>query len=471
MQGSKLYSSLQYFNKYEQNRCRKFILSPYFNSNQNLVKLFDLLIRHINTGNGIELTRENIWAELEEGRPFDDVRLRKYFSDLLKLIEGFISQETFEANPLHKATYLMEGIGQRKMAKLYNNSLRTAERLSKQQPYKPASYYFYQYQIEKNKYELKQYDRKRTDLTNIESIANNLDGFYLAEKLRYINAVLSRQYEVSHEYEILFIEEIINHIEKYDYDHVPPIAIYYQIYKALKESDNHDHYFRLKDLLEKYGLEFPKEEATSIYVFTINYCTRQINKGNGAFLREYFDLYKDLLKKEIIIVDNILPAAHFKNIVLAGCRLSEIDWTERFIDNYQQYLPANERENAVTFNRAQLYFYKKDYPKVIEQLQFVEYHDLSYNLNSKTFLLCTYYELDEIEALYSLLDSFGVFLKRHKNIPVRRRRSYKNLIRFVRRLSKILPGDEKATEKIKTDLAETKEIVSRAWLMEKINDL
>ncbi|MDV7395044.1 hypothetical protein RZS08_26905, partial [Arthrospira platensis SPKY1] len=84
MQNLKLVSVLEQFSKVEQNRFRKYLCSPYFNANQDLIDLFDLIAGRA-SGNG-EWTREELWARLNPDKPYDDVRMRKYFSDLLKLL-------------------------------------------------------------------------------------------------------------------------------------------------------------------------------------------------------------------------------------------------------------------------------------------------------------------------------------------------------------------------------------------------
>lgn len=470
MKNSKLYSILEHFDKYEQNRCRKYISSPYFNKNKDLSSLYEILIKHINSKSEKELTKEVIWKKLQANKKFDDVRFRKYFSDLLKLIEGFLAQQIYEENPLHKATYLIEAVGDKKMAKLYNSTMKTARRLSNQQPHKAASYYFYQYQIERNYYELTQFDIKRTEKNNIEEIAQNLDKFYLAEKLKYYCLVLTQQSQMSHNYKVLFIDEIINHIKKYGYEDTPSVSIYYQIYLALTKSDNEKYYYKLKDLLEKYSKHFPIEEAASIYTYAINYVTRKLNKGQQHFVEEYFDLYEALLNKRIIIKDGELDPWHYKNIVTIALRIGKFKWTENFITNYKSYLSINYRENAVTFNLARLHWYQKNHNKVIELLREVDYNDVSYNLESKAMLLATYYETEELEALDALLESFRAFLNRHKNIPVNRRKYYKNLIKFTKKLSRIFSNDKEAIAKLKKEVEETPGFKDR-WLNEQIAKL
>lgn len=471
MHNSKLYSILEHFDKYEQNRCRKYIQSPYFNKNEALCDLFELLVKHINSSKKNEIPKEKIWKTIAPGQPYNDVRFRKHFSDLLKLIEGFLAQQVYEDNPLHQATYLIEAVGKKKMDKLYNSAMKSARRLSNQQPHQPASYYYYQYEIEKNFYDLTEFETRRADRTNMEEIANNLDSFYLAEKLRIYCAVLTQQYFVSQEYELLFIEEIISHIKKYNYEDIPPISLYYQVYLTTIDNENLDHYYKLKSLLDVHSLKFPKQEALTIYYTAINYCIRKINSGNQKFLEELFKVYNDLINKEIIFINDELSPWTFKNIAVLALRLGKFEWTEQFIYNYNEKLPETFRENAVTFSLAQLYFYQKKHEKVIQLLQEIEYEDVTYNLDSKAMLLATYYETNELEPLYSLFESFRVFLNRHKSIPEKRRTGYKNLIKYTKRLTKILPGDEKALKKIKEEIETNNLIASVRWLKEKITEL
>ena len=469
---NKTYTILQSFDKYEVNRLRKFLKSPYFNMNEAIVGLFEIFIRDIFAKSTKELSRAVIWSKIYGQKKYDDVRFRKLNSELLKLVEKFLAQQIYENNPIHQATHLIEAVGEKKLEKLYSSTMRTARRLSDQQIYRPASFYFYQYQIEKNYYDLTELDIKRSAKGNEDKIANYLDWFFLSEKLKIHCLMLSRQREVSQDYNTGLIEEIISHITaNKKLLEIPPIAIYFRIYYTYLNPEDEDNYFSLKLLLSEYSQIFPKKEASNIYTFALNYCSRKINRGNQVFLREYFELYNQLLLKEIIFENGELAPWHFKNIILVGLRLGEFDWTESFINNYNKKLPETFRENAVTYNMAQLYFYQKKYDNVIRLLNQVEYEDLAYNLNSKLILIAVYYETDEIEPLYHLFESFRVYLNRKKSIPPERKRRYLNLIKFTKKLTKLMPGDKKSMEKLKTEIAETKGIINLKWLKEKITEL
>jgi hypothetical protein len=471
MQNSKVYSILQYFDKYQQNSLRKYIVSPYFNKHEVLIQLFEIFIQHINENSESSLEKEGIWANLIPDMAFDDVRFRKLSSDLLKLVESYLAQQVYEENPLHQATYLIEAVGNYNMEKLYKSSMRTARRLSKQQLFKPANYYFYQYQIERNFYDIQNSELRRESITNYEAIISNLDSFFLAEKLRWYSSMLSRLKVVNYEYNLLFIDEIIDHLKKHNYDEIPAVAIYYQIYLTQNDAENESHYFKLKDLIEKHSLLFPINEANEIYSHAINYCISKINQGRDMFLIEFLEVNEDLLRKNILIDDELSPWK-FQNIVVVALRVGKYEWTENFINTYKDKIPEAYRENAVTFNIARLYFFQKKFENVISLLHAVEYEDVSYNLGSKGLLLQAYYEMDEIEPLYSLMDAFRTYLNRHKDIPQKRRKNYFNLISFIKKMSNTIPGDKEAVKKLKTNFEKLDGIAaSKSWVLEKIAEL
>jgi hypothetical protein len=473
MQTTKIFQILQYFSKYEQNRLRKFLNSPYFNADENLSLLYEELINFINSGSEKDLKKETVWSKLKKEK-YDDLRFRKYCSDLLKLCEQFLAQEVYQENPLYQATYLIEAISRKKIEKLYNSAMASARNLSEKQEYRPASFYYYQYEIEKLYYDLTESELRRASKSNVEAIANYLDYFYIAEKLKYYCSVLGQQYFISHEYGLLFIDEILEHLKKKQYLDIPPIAIYYQIYLTQTSEDEKDeNYYALKELLKKHANLFPKREALSMFYSAINYSIRKLNrqKGNPYYLNELFDVYKSLIETEIIFVEGELSPWDFKNIVSTGINVKKFTWTEQFIDKYAQRIPSTYQKNAVTFNKAQLYFYQKKFEKVIELLREVEYDDITYDINSRSFLVMTYFEMDEIEPLFSLIESFRVYLNRHKNIPAERRRYTIQFLKFVKQIANTNPRDKKRLSKLKAEIEMSQHVSGKTWLLEKISEI
>lgn len=468
---NKLFSILSTFSKVEFNRFKKFVESPYFNSNKDLITLLLSIETAIFKGHDANNFKEDIWKKLYQDKPYDDVRLRKVFSDLLKLLEDYLAQEVYEKNPIHKINYAIQAVGERNLHKLYNSTMNTARRLSDRALYKDGEFYYDQYIIEKKYYDLQNSDLDRSSMTNVEKIINNLDYFYLIEKLRLLCETVNRKNIISAEYKLLFLDEIIEHMQKHSYEEVPAISIHYHMYLTLVSKDGDEHYFKLKALLEKHIDLFPKDQAKEIYTTAINYCLKRANFGNQDFLFEFLNLNEYLLEQNII-AENELSPWRFKNIITAACKLKRFEWAENFINQYKDKITKSYRENAITFNTAQLYFYQKKYTELLPLLLQVEYQDFTYSLSSKLLTVVTYYELDEIEPLLSFIEAFRTYLNRQSKLSVARKKRYLNTLKIVKKLSRLSFSDQKKLAKIKEEALSLKgQISSEAWIFEKIESL
>jgi hypothetical protein len=470
MHNNKLITILKHFNKPDLNQFHKYIVSPYFNKSKQLIQFYEIILKGINSPKASLLGKEQVWKKLFKDQKYNDVRFRKLNSDLLKLIEAFFSQKKFDKDKLQQVAYLIESVGAYGLDKLYRSVLRTAVNLSNSHPYEDSEYFLKQFQIQKNYFEITQNEFKHSAKLNINEIDENLTNFFISEKLRYYCTILSQK-QRGHDYELSMINEVLKFSKKRK-EIIPAISIYYQIYLTYFENDNLEHYFNLKKLLKEYGSYFHSVEAKTLYDSAINYCAIKLNKGLSNFLNEIFEVYEDYLSKEAIYVEGELDPFHFKNIVTVALRLGKFDWTEKFITENKERIPITSRENAYSFNQARLHYYRKEYEQVISLLQEVEYEDIVYSLSSKSLLIATYYENDEIEPLYSLLESFRVYLNRRKDIPERWKKNHLNLVKFTKKLIRIIPGDEKAIKKIKEEIENTPDGIADAkWLQSRIAEL
>ncbi len=468
----KLVKVLRHFNTVELNRLEKFITSPYFNVNDSLVILFNLITEGLKNSTLNELNKQYLFEQMFPGNQYSDTRFRKGCSDLLKLIEEFLALEEYRRNPLHQATYLMQSISGRKLEALYNSVLKSTRRLSSRQYEVAASYYYHQYEIEKNYFNMLETKASRDTRWNIENIARNLDYFYIAEKLRYYSSALAWKNLTKEEYEFLFMDEIIEHLKENSYGSIPQISANLAVLNVYLSPENEKHYYHLKSEIYKNLERFPSLEAREIFYAALNFCIKRINQADQKFLEETLILYQYGLEKEYLFINGELTPWTFKNIVVVALRLKEFDWTERFITDYNKFINEEQRENAVAFNLARLFWHQKNFEKVLELLREVEFEDFSYALGAKAMLMASYYDLDEIDALLSFLSSFRVFLNRKKNqLPEQRRKNYLNLIKYTQKLATLNPTDRQAISKLKKELEEAKNVADIQWLLEKVNEL
>ncbi|MEO1714264.1 MAG: hypothetical protein AAFU60_13100, partial [Bacteroidota bacterium] len=77
-------------------------------------------------------------------------------------------------------------------------------------------------------------------------------------------------------------------------------------------------------------------------------------------------------------------------------------------------------------------------------------------------------ELNELLALDSLVDSFRIYLHRNKLISREVKQQYLNHLRFVKKLSAILPNDQATITKVRKQIDQCKSLAGRKWILEKM---
>ncbi|MGB0929857.1 MAG: hypothetical protein ACPGVB_03725 [Chitinophagales bacterium] len=468
----KLTSLLESLDVYETNRCRKFLQSPFFNEDERLVRLFDLLISAKKHHHTILFSKQEIWLELKEKMPFKDTKFRRWCSDLTQLVLQFLAQEAHQNKEMPEQQYFIEVIQERNLEKFFHVGFRNAENTLFKRKQKDSDFYFYQYKLNEAQQKQEFETKGHAGQESFDVLMQNLDAFYLAQKLRYCCHWLNyrKVLRLEGRVEVPLMRELMEYIEANKEVQVPIVAIYHQVALTLLEDEKEQYYQDLKQLLEIHSHLFSAEEAWEMYGYALNYCIRKINTG-AKYLAELFDLYQVTLNKAVILNDGELDHQHFKNMIAIALRLKQFDWVMNFIEVYQSKLPEKVRENAYTYNMARVYFSKREWDKVIELLQQVEYDEVFYKLDSKALLLKTYYESGEWLVLESLIDSFQTLLRRNKEISKQHRSNYLNLVRFVKKINGLMPNDTVKIKVLKQKIEATSQVADRGWLLEKLEEI
>ena len=127
MKNNKLINLLAALPKIEIKQFRKYLISPFFNENQSLVQLFDYLVHtHIANANARKLDKKVIWEHLFENKPYKDVKMRRLFSDLNQLLNGFLAYQQYEANAVQRSYQLMHSLQYTNLDKQFDGAFRQA---------------------------------------------------------------------------------------------------------------------------------------------------------------------------------------------------------------------------------------------------------------------------------------------------------------------------------------------------------
>ena len=474
MPGDKLLSLLQTFSRIELNRFRKFLQSPYFNDQEDVTKLFELINEAMRKGPaGLPaLEKPILWQALYPKQPYDDAHLRRLASDLTLLGQQFLVQEARQQDPLTQALDLQRVLERPDLQKHLSAVERQIGKLLDEQARKSTDFYFARFRQHWNIFN--RASRVVATAGYAEKLADAdiaLECYYLAQKLKlYIAWLLYRGFRVT-EREVPVIPGFWEYLEDERFADVPLIRVYRKAILSFTESDNEAHFQAFLNDLEQSAAELDDADLRECYYMAQNYCALKINQGKQTYYYQVFNIFKKMVEQDILVEDGQLPEAVFKNIITASLGVGEFAWTEQFIQRFSDFLPARIRENARMFNLAYVSFYQKKYAQVIEYLRDVEYSDVVYALGGKSMLVRTYYEQGEYLALDSLIDSFKIFLRRNKVISKNLKREYNNFLNLVKKLTMVSASDKKVIADLRRRVEESSHAMPKNWLLRKLAEI
>ena len=158
---NKLIHVLQALNKVEINQFYKYVVSPFFNENEWVTKLLDFYLPYLKADHQITESKETIWSSIYPSKAYNDIKFRRLNSDLLKLLEGYLSYKEYSEKEIDTHLNLIKTVQKRGLEKLQKSSFKQAEQAQKKNPYKNGTYYLNAYllQIEYSHYANSQFQR------------------------------------------------------------------------------------------------------------------------------------------------------------------------------------------------------------------------------------------------------------------------------------------------------------------------
>lgn len=468
--GAKLFVILQSLSPWELKSFEKFVASPFFNPNEKVSQLFFIVEKEYPEFEEQNVTFEKLFVRLFKKEKFNHQKIRYVLTGLTLLLEKFLAYKTFEEKIFYQKKFLLHKLKEKNLDKYFQQHLTHGYDIQKISVHHDLKHYKRQLGYDELSYEFTTAKSNRAIDTSLQSLSDNLDVYYLSNKLKYCCEILNRQNIVQIEYQIPFLEYIISYLGKNNFLAVPVVHVYFLILKTLREPDLEKQFTALKKYLQSHHSKFTDKELSDVYAFVLNYCIRKVNTGKTNYVIELFEIYKFMLERELLLENKKLSHSNFKNIVAIALRLTEFKWTENFIQHYQKYLDKELQKNSVNYNLARLYFAKQEYRTALKLLTSVEFTDVYYHLDAKSLLLKTYYETDEMDAFFSLVSTFKIYLRRTKLISEYQRIIYFNLVKHTDKLFKLKTGSKVSLKKIKDEIKNKPQIADIGWLTEKIEE-
>ena len=471
MHQTKFHDYVSKLSVYELNRFRKYINSPLYNEDERLREFTDVFLPFAKNNTPNLLNEKDVWKKVFGSAKYSHGKFVRLLSDTVKKIEHFLIVDRYQQQTDLQYAAQLEIMNERKLDKHVPELMNLATSKHQRKPYRDAAFYYSGFLLQQQKNLFLENKEERRTEKNLEEVIDALDTYYFIEKLKYCAAMLHYKNFLTVGGEVPLLGEILKYLDLKANTNVPAIEIYRCIILSYTEEDGSVHFSRLKELIVAHQKLFVLDEVKNMYVFAMNYCINQINFGKSDYLKEILFLYKEALANDVLLDNEQLSQWDYKNIVTTALRVKDFKWAEKFLHQYKPKLPKEDRKNAFTFNMARYYFAIKKYDEVLRLLQEVQYNDIFYQLDAKTTLLKTYYELGEWQPLFSLKDSFRIMLRRKRLITPQQKANYLNLLNFSMRVFRADVKDMAKLKKLKLEIMIANNVADKSWLMEKVNEI
>lgn len=481
MHQTKFLETLRSLTPQEFKRFSRFVESPYFNKNERLIQFVAYLSKYAPDFDHQGLHRERVYKKLFPFTTFDEQKVREQTSFLYKLLKQFLVVEARAQKPFDQDLLLLKQFRRRGLEIPFEILEKKMTPKVEKGPFRHEAYYLNQFllAVEKDRMFAQKGERKFDE--SLQDISNNFDLYYLANKLKLSCRMLNRNNLIQSNYQPKLTEGIIEQLVRSypNYLFIPIIQIYYSIYHALKDKSKENHFFQLKELLGRYAHLYPKDDAREMYKYAQNYCIQMINDGQNRFLSQLFDLYLQQFENKIIFKKGILSARDYKNLLTTGIKLQYQDRVWKMMHDYKALLSADLKEDVFHYNLIQFYYAFGQEEKLVQLMDAYTFQNIHYYVGSKYVLYQTMYNRQQFQALVSDLETFKLYVTRHRSLN---HRSKQETLGFIRILLKTVEmkqqysqwsGDEFELqyEKFISSIDKSKNIANIGWLKKQVQEL
>ncbi len=423
---NKAYDVIKTFSPAELKSFELFIESPYYNTNKAVIKLFELIRKHIQKAAAKPLLEEELFTKIYPAKKYNYGIMKNLLSELFRLCEKFLAVHPHEEDPnieFEESLRKLKNLNYRSLDKLF---LAEYKRVEGRMEYSVLSTDYY-----RNKFRLveamyKFYTRRSkytgaADTLYPMSIYNMCDIISMFKQdvagMEYLENQLNTVPPVNVTeafYRNFDFEKFLKDIKGLDAEHYDYINLQLRLMKLYNERDNVDNYNELKEFIFGSIKKFSNAEkwflSSALFGFVLN---RYILSSSKELLLEMGEIRKTQLANVKFNTEGLAPlqAGVFRNIIEIFVILGDIDFALEVIEKHLRDIEENKRKSSFSYAMAIIEESRGNNEAVLKLIRDVEFTDYQAKYSAKMVAIVAFYNLGYIEEGLSAIDSMKHFVK------------------------------------------------------------
>jgi hypothetical protein len=440
--GQKLYYYLSRLNEKELRDFHAYLSSPLLGNSPQFARMLLTIQERVLATNRSSIDADLFQEEFSPGGPLDE-KVTKYIRiRLVQMLDKFMDFTAFmdyRADRNAQDIHLLKALHTRGWEKYF---LKVHEEVEARPPIKKdGEYHLYRLWRAVVKGDFLAERRPIGEEKEAKSIVERLEIFLTHLTLKYASAEKNESMGGTASVVFHFIPATLEYFQQNKHKMHRETTGYYHAYRmftpAPKGTNSTNEPFEHAKAVLVDDLTTDKSEKKDLFAFLINHCLREIRMGDSSFRMQRLQLYEFALKTGIISDGGRISKAIYKNIIVNMCQLGEIEWAEKFLEEWKDRI-AGDRDHLGYYNNlAHILFHKKEYEKAIEVLynRVTLYEDAPYGLSARTNICRALWHIKDYEWLLSNLEAMRQFIGRVEDLAGPEKIGYDNFIRYLSRMA------------------------------------
>lgn len=480
MYNSNLTDALKTFSKQELKEFSLFIQSPFYNTNQSVIKLFEQLKKLHPEFDSKQSNKKFLFEKAFGKIQYNDSFMRMTTHRLMELLKEFLVAVNLKNNDLFRDTILLDELNNRELDVLLSKSISDLDKKEKKLIARDAGSYYIKYMLEYYKNDIRSRDTSMITYKDILDKDLVLEQKYMNINF-FINSLKFFQYFLNQKNFVVNTEgypdltnEILDYLENNPvYLEEPELNVYYKLVRLLI-SKNEKYFDELYVKLLNNSDDLNTNTKYNLIAILRNFTHIKVQQGDASYTEKAFAVLKFSLDHNIITIlpsSKYMSETRFMNVVWTGLFLKKHEFIETFIEKYISRIEPDKRQYVLAYNLARLEFEKGNFNEALKQIgQTGQIKNVMYKAAVKQLYIMIYYELKMFQPALDQNEAYRHFANTDKLLPEIYKTQCITFVNYFKRLLHLAesPDSKKiVVQKLIDDLKPT----TLQWLKNKADQL
>lgn len=468
MRDSKAYQLIKLLSLAEWKAVKKWLNSPWANTNKTLIKLYEVLEKGFPEFAHQRWQKENIYQKLYPQKSYNNKIFNNLLSSFYAQLKSFLIHSQLKAQADLEEYYFTVALMERGSVQLFDVTTQTLLKKLEAKPIKDANDYWLLSQLYSQSYYAPHSRLKHQPTSNV------------LEKAKHYGVIYHQLTDLRYAHDLQIRAALLKNYPPTPLEQTPVLPIQlFQMRLDRPQQWGLAHYQEFKNSYICCYKDLPRLYQQYFFFCCINDSVHLSKVSTLEGIREIFNNYQFGFDHDLLIQSGKITTFSYNNILLTASHLEEYEFAEKFVHRYHCFLESSVQQDGYQWGQAELNYIRQDFNEAIALLQTYPFSDYFFKMQSVGTLLKASFERylqdeTQLRSLLNLCKTKEKYFQRNPNFSEGVRLAYIRFVQYLRRLILLVDTPKVSKQKIETYRKSVQGIDSffgKGWLLKKVDSL